>query len=95
MSLEQEFQLLWSSNRHPDVVQFLTEHAPQDAREWLEILLVDQRNRWKTKEPFQAEDYLASFPKLLEGIHWKLQLAVGDFAARLGADNPGSEALSS
>lgn len=89
MSVEAEYRALWSiSATPPDVVTFLRARQFDDAQQWLAVLRVDQKFRWRTPRPLLVEDYLSALPDLPPGVEWKLQLAIGEFEARQDTNSP-------
>ncbi len=93
MSLETSYRALWSSSESPpDIVRFLNEHQLAEPQQFLAVLRIDQEYRWLSERPLRVEDYLLALPDLPAGIDWKLQLAIGEFAARRDTGRPISEA---
>jgi serine/threonine protein kinase/formylglycine-generating enzyme required for sulfatase activity len=84
MSLADDLDLLWStSNSPPDLESWVSSTASSaSAEELLAALRLDQQRRWQTPEPWLAEDYLQRLPRLPSGVHWQLELAVGEWLAR-------------
>lgn len=64
-----------------DIRAFLDLHPAATLVQRLQVILYDQRQRWKCGKPMPAEDYLKSFPELNADPQQKLQLVVGEFQA--------------
>jgi serine/threonine protein kinase/formylglycine-generating enzyme required for sulfatase activity len=87
VGLAHELAALWESNGSPpDLFLFLEQHADTGIQQKLDLLLCDQTHRWHTDQPLSVEDYLARLPELAADRAVKLQLAVGEFQARLNGD---------
>ncbi len=78
-SLIETFAKLWSaSSTPPDVAEFLQQHPHATTAERLQVLLVDQQQRWKVGTPWRVEEYLARIPELADSSLAQLELAVGE-----------------
>ena len=87
IGLESEFAALWgSSDSPPDLFAFLQRHSHFSSSDKLQVLLLDQQQRWKTIQPYRVEDYLAQLPELAADASAKLRLAIGEFQARQNSD---------
>jgi eukaryotic-like serine/threonine-protein kinase len=92
MELVRQFEHLWNStDSAPDVGAFVKQHTSSDSAEILDVLLLDQQQRWRTEQPIRVERYLALLPDLPGDLDWKLQLAIGEFQARRDTASPLSE----
>ncbi|MEZ6063331.1 MAG: SUMF1/EgtB/PvdO family nonheme iron enzyme [Planctomycetaceae bacterium] len=84
VSLAEQFEALWNvTDSAPDVFEFLDRHPEADTKSRLQILLTDQRQRWKSGAPVHVEDYLKRLPAAGFEADDKLRLAVGEFDQRL------------
>jgi eukaryotic-like serine/threonine-protein kinase len=87
VGLAQELAAQWELNGSPpDVFSFLEQHADSGIEQKLALLLKDQQYRWKTDQPILVEDYLARLPDLATDSNLLLELAVGEFQARLNGE---------
>ena len=63
--LSQHFSKLWESgNSFPDVFAFLSSHPNSPNTDRLEVLLVDQRQRWQRGRALPLRIYLSAFPDI-------------------------------
>ena len=70
-----QFSRFWERDEPlPDVFAFLRKAGDITRTQRLEVLLVDQYERWKSGNPLKVEDYLAEFPDVASDIRLKLQL---------------------
>ncbi len=93
MSVKAELNALWlSAEAAPDIFSFIRRAELQDPWQVLAILQLDQKHRWRTSQPLMVEDYIVGLQLLSPEIHWKLELAIGEFEARQNTDRPLSEA---
>ena len=61
------FARLWEAGPPvPDVFDFLSSHPAVSAEDRLEVLLVDQRQRWLRGHPLPIRVYLSAFPDIAE-----------------------------
>jgi serine/threonine protein kinase len=83
---------LWRNGEKPDVVDFVVRAGQVTPAELVNLLRVDQRERWKLGERVWAEDYLQAFPILSTAAEEVLDLIYGEFLLRqdLG-ESPSSE----
>ena len=87
------FSALWETEEQPpDVFAFLqqvtvatTSLSEQDI---LAVLLTDQRFRWKTDSPISVEQYIRNLTPLEANRSVRLQLALGEYQARLDSAIP-------
>jgi hypothetical protein len=86
MLLAQKYNKLWEvSPTAPNLLEFLKDNNVAEA-ETLPVLLEDQRQRWNTKSPWKAEEYLVILPEpLAQSYNVRFQLVVGEFRARMRA----------
>ena len=83
--LIRELADLWEYGESPpDIVGFLRQHDSVSTANKLGVLQTDQQFRWRTDRPLRVEDYLAAFPELGQPSNSRLELAVGEYQARLG-----------
>ncbi len=87
MSLAAELDRLWSTSATaPDLASWLTIAAAAATNdEVLEILRLDQQRRWRTTQPWLAEDYQDRLPAWPAGVNWRLELIIGEWLARANA----------
>jgi len=78
----QAFTLLWETGHSPDVYAFLRDNPKLTPKEIVEVLSVDQWQRWFRGERIRAEDYLNSFPQLHDDLELAVELIYGEFLAR-------------
>ena len=77
------FEQLWETGGcPPDVFTFLRNHENPEAAHILEVLLKDQKHRWRSDDPLKVEDYLAELPALSSDDESRLRLIVGEFGIR-------------
>jgi hypothetical protein len=82
-----EFAILWEAGAAPpDVFAFLRQHADAAFPDRLDVLLADQAQRWRRGQELAVEEYLARIPGLSANQEARLQLAVGEFQARLSSE---------
>lgn len=72
-----------STTSSPDVFAFLNENASASAAEKVDVILVDQANRWQTPEPVRVEDYLNCVSELTDDEQTVCQIVAGAFESCL------------
>jgi hypothetical protein len=78
-----EFSKLWmTESAGPDVFAFLSAHPDITNSERLEVLLVDQRERWLRRTSLPLRVYLSAFPELAARGEMVRALVDGDRAER-------------
>jgi formylglycine-generating enzyme required for sulfatase activity len=94
-SLLADIEQLWSSAAAPpDLTSWWSSISPAagtgqiPAGDLLAALLLDQAHRWKTGGHWLVEDYLTRLPQLPPGVNWRLELAAGEFTARMACSQP-------
>ncbi len=81
--LAAQFANLWKLDKDlPDVFAFLQEHSQASPRETADVLLVDQRLRWKRSVGISVEEYLRRCPQLAGQEALRLELITEEFAYR-------------
>jgi serine/threonine protein kinase/formylglycine-generating enzyme required for sulfatase activity/tetratricopeptide (TPR) repeat protein len=78
----QAFALLWENGNFPDFHDFLRENPQLTPKEIVEVLSVDQWQRWSRGELIRAENYLTSFPQVHDDAELAVELIYGEFLAR-------------
>jgi hypothetical protein len=73
-----------SSSAGPDLGKFLAGYPDLPASELLEVVLVDQRMRWKRRAGRPVEDYLANYPALAADVELVADLIYGQWRASGG-----------
>lgn len=88
MNLVREFERLWDyPHCCPDVFEFLRLHQDADRDQLLAVVLSDQQRRWLTDRPITTEEYLSELGKSWSETECRLQLAAGEYWARLNTDD--------
>ena len=87
-NVSDKFQELWGSSPGPDLKTFLHGFPTLGNDELLQVVLIDQANRWKTGAGPSAEEYLDSFSGLSSDSSSIVDLAYGEYRARLETTNP-------
>jgi WD40 repeat protein len=72
----------WQDGHVPDTRQFLRDAGPPGPERVVEILLVDQGERWHRGHAVPAEEYLRWCPELCADPEWGLALVYGEYVAR-------------
>jgi eukaryotic-like serine/threonine-protein kinase len=72
----------WEANSEPDARQFLRDASPLGPDEIVEVLRVDQRQRWQRGKQLPAETYFKWFPNLADHPERALLLIYGEYALR-------------
>src|SRR5689334_21689802 len=75
---------LWQCGRRPDLAAFLGQVGGCGPRQLLEILRVDQEQRWRSGEPVAAETYLHDYPALAAVADLAVELIHAEFRLRRG-----------
>jgi WD40 repeat protein len=73
---------LWQTGPAPDVRQLLRDGGPLDVDRVVEVLLVDQAERWQRGLAVTAEEYLSWFPQLAADPEQALALVYGEYVVR-------------
>ncbi len=82
-ALALEFSKLWASeSAGPDVFAFLASHPEITESERLDVLLVDQRERWLRRVSLPLRVYLSAFPEIAARGEMVRALVDGDRAER-------------
>lgn len=94
-ALLEAFRAAWRDPaRPPDLRAFVERQGKLPPRVLADLVLIDQRCRWKTGTPFAVEDYLRQFPPLCENHELHGDLIYGEFRRRTEAgENPQIEAF--
>lgn len=82
-ALAAEFAALWMAGSPPDVAAFLGAHPGVSGLQHLQVLLIDQKERWCRGIELRVEDYLGRCPGLALDDTLLAQLVVGEFEAEL------------
>ena len=61
-------QLCKESTKHPDVFAFLLKSEAMPVREKLEVVLVDQFQRWSSNQAVPVEHYMQQVPELTDSV---------------------------
>jgi tRNA A-37 threonylcarbamoyl transferase component Bud32 len=82
-------EALWaSSGGPPELKSVLADHPQWSARELRDALMVDQQFRWRTSQPWSAEQYLAVLPPAAADDALTLDLIYGECRGRTHSGNP-------
>ena len=82
-SLAREFSKLWTSGPSgPDVFAFLSAHPEISDDLRLDVLLVDQHERWTRRSPLPLRVYLSAFPEIAARGEMVRALVDGERAQR-------------
>jgi serine/threonine-protein kinase len=73
---------LWRNGQRPELGDFLARLGPLKNEQLVEVLHVDQRERWHAGEPVPAETYLARYPAVAANVEMALDLIYGEFRFR-------------
>jgi serine/threonine-protein kinase len=73
---------LWRTGRRPELGDFLARFGPLTDEHLVEVLHVDQRERWHAGEPVLAESYLERYPAIGQNADAALDLIYGEFRLR-------------
>jgi eukaryotic-like serine/threonine-protein kinase len=73
---------LWQDGKRPNLDDFLAQTGPMSPEQLVEVLHVDQRERWQTGEPIPAETYLQKYPPIRENSETALDLIYSEFRFR-------------
>jgi eukaryotic-like serine/threonine-protein kinase len=79
--LADEFAAMWAANEVRDVFGFLASHPAAAPGEQLNVLLVDQGERWRRGIEVPVEEYLAQIRAVADDESLKLRLVVGEFVS--------------
>src|SRR5262245_42292668 len=75
----QQLWQLWRQGQQPDVGAFLAHAGDLEPAQVAAVLLVDQRERWRSGDRITAETYLQLVPHLREDFEYGLELVFGEF----------------
>jgi eukaryotic-like serine/threonine-protein kinase len=73
---------LWQADAEPDAWQLLRDAEPLDLDDILEVLRVDQRQRWQRGKQLLAEIYFEWYPDLARNPERALHLIYGEYVLR-------------
>src|SRR5213595_3429296 len=73
---------LWKDGKMPVLDDFLARIGPLKPEQLVEVLHVDQRERWQGGEPIFAESYLKRYPSVGENVETALDLVYSEFRFR-------------
>src|SRR5262245_23923266 len=73
---------LWKGGQAPKLDDFLSQIGPLTAEQLVEVLHIDQRERWQAGEPILAEQYLQTYPPVAENVETALDLIYSEFRFR-------------
>jgi serine/threonine-protein kinase len=73
---------LWRNGQRPELGDFLARFGALKNEQLVEVLHVDQRERWHAGEPVPAETYLARYPAVAANAEMALDLIYGEFRFR-------------
>jgi len=78
------FAAIWEQAQEPpDVATFLRDYENLSLRELTDVLLIDQSCRWRSGSGLAVEEYLAAWPQVAANEELKLDLAYGEWRARI------------
>src|SRR5438093_2042504 len=91
----QEFESLWRKDQTPNVREFLQPVADLSPQQIVEIMSIDQWQRWHHGDRIPAETYLEMHPVLASAPEAAFDLVFGEFLLREQAgEEPSVEAFS-
>jgi serine/threonine-protein kinase len=73
---------LWQDGRRPELDEFLAQLGPLEPEQLVDVLHVDQRERWQAGEPILAETYLQRYPSVGQDVQTAVDLIYGEFRFR-------------
>jgi serine/threonine-protein kinase len=73
---------LWEDGGRPELDDYLGRCGPLNVEQLVEVLHVDQRERWHAGERVPAEAYLARYPAVAANVEMALDLIYGEFRFR-------------
>jgi serine/threonine-protein kinase len=73
---------LWHDGKRPELAEFLAQFGPLKPEQLVDVLHVDQRERWQTGERIRAETYLERYPAVGENVQTAMDLIYGEFRYR-------------
>jgi serine/threonine-protein kinase len=73
---------LWQEGQRPDLDGFLAQFGPLTPEQLVDLLHVDQRERWQAGERIPAEAYLERFLAVRENVQTAMDLIYGEFRFR-------------
>jgi serine/threonine-protein kinase len=83
---------LWEQGQRPSVWEFLAAVKSLSREQFLEVLLVDQQQRWQSGERVLVETYLEQHPTLRSDAEAVLDLAYREYLLRRSlSENPSEE----
>jgi WD40 repeat protein len=72
----------WQSGPAPDTRQLIRDAGTLSGEELIEVLLVDQGERWRRGQGLPAEEYLRWYPQLTDDPESALALVYGEYVLR-------------
>ena len=79
--LAEQFEEKWSDDEFPDVDEFLEDFPPANINERVEVLIVDQRNRWRRGVGRFVEEYVRLCGDAENDCYLKLKFIAEEFNA--------------
>ena len=73
---------LWQEGQQPDLDDFLARFGPLKPEQLVDVLHVDQRQRWQAGEPILAETYLQRYPAVGANAQTAVDLIYSEFRFR-------------
>jgi serine/threonine-protein kinase len=73
---------LWQEGQRPDLDDFLAQFGPLTPEQMVDVLHVDQRERWQAGDRVPAEAYLQKYPAVGENVQAAVDLVYGEFRFR-------------
>src|SRR5262249_44766955 len=73
---------LWNDGKRPELDDFLAQIGPLKPEELVDVLHVDQRERWQAGEPIRAETYLQRYPLVAMNVESAIDLIYSEFRFR-------------
>jgi hypothetical protein len=73
---------LWQDGLRPQLVDFLAQFGPLPPEQLVDVLHVDQRERWQAGEPILAEAYLQQYPAVGASAQTAVDLIYSEFRFR-------------
>jgi serine/threonine-protein kinase len=78
----EKLRQLWKTGNAPKLAEFLSQLEPLTPEQLVEVLHVDQRERWQAGEPILAEHYLQTYSNVADNVETALDLIYSEFRFR-------------
>jgi tetratricopeptide (TPR) repeat protein len=88
----ERYSALWETRTCPDLDAFLAEAGAVTPQELSDLVVIDQRERWRAGDQAPVEDYFRRYPQLREDPGLALDLVYGEVLLREGQDGAAADA---